>query len=618
MRQDMPRILIIDDNATNLSVLTEYLESSDFQIMVARNGAAGIDKARRGQPDLILLDILMPDMDGFETCRRLKADPDTQEIPVLFITALQSVEDKVKGFAVGGVDYLTKPLQEEEVLARVRTHLQLQAQKKQLQQYARELQQAKELAESAQKIAESANHAKSVFLANMSHELRTPLNGILGYAQILNRQHDLSAVMRDGLTIIYQSGQHLLTLINDILDLAKIEARKVELYPTEVKLTDFLDGIVGIMRMRAQQKDVRFVVERDPRLPTGIHADEKRLRQVLLNLLGNAVKFTNSGGAVTFRVGATGEAPVQTIRFEVIDTGVGMTAEQLQRIFTPFEQVGDVSRRAEGTGLGLAISQQLVTLMGGTIQVTSVAEQGSTFWFAAAFPAAEVTTSEQPVKPGKIVGYAADRPLKLLVVDDKPDIRGMLRDFLTPLGFAVTLAEDGRDAVNNAQSNAPDGILMDLMMPVMSGFEATRILRQQPEFQQTPIIAMSASVFDMDQEQSHAAGCDAFLPKPIDAEKLFDILARLLPIVWRYADAPVAAEFDATDDEIVPPPRDDLEALCELAMLGKVFEAQSYVERLETQDARYRPFARKICDWARAFEDKEISAFVRRYLEEQA
>ena len=497
MRQDMPRILIIDDNATNLSVLTEYLESSDFQIMVARNGAAGIDKARRGQPDLILLDILMPDMDGFETCRRLKADPDTQEIPVLFITALQSVEDKVKGFAVGGVDYLTKPLQEEEVLARVRTHLQLQAQKKQLQQYARELQQAKELAESAQKIAESANHAKSVFLANMSHELRTPLNGILGYAQILRRQPEM---LQEGVNIIYQSGQHLLTLINDILDLAKIEARKLEVLPAELQLAEFLHGVVGIIGIRAQERNVRFVTEFDPQLPRVIQADEKRLRQVLLNLLGNAVKFTDNGGTVTFRVlqehppaplkgGMSPQVPTQPaqsplegsrgmfawFRFEVADTGIGMTPEQLVKLFKPFEQVGDAQRRAEGAGLGLAISQQLVALMGGTIQVTSTSGQGSTFWLEAAFPVSDSTTAAIPLQPREIV----------------------------------------RDA----------------------------------------------------------------------------------------------------DIAIIPPPRADLEALHALAVLGKVFEIQADVERLEAQDSRYQPFARKVWALAQAFEDQQIAALVNQFLE---
>ena len=474
--------------------------------------------------------------------------------------------------------------------------------------------------------AEVANHAKSAFLANMSHELRTPLNGILGYAQILRHQPDLSAMMHDGLNIIYQSGQHLLTLINDILDLAKIEARKVELYPAELALANFLDGVGGMMRMRAQENNVRLVVECDPCLPASIQADEKRLRQVMLNLLGNAVKFTNSGGTVTLRVTSFDSAQndrhgerSRTIRFEVVDTGVGMTPAQIDRLFQPFEQVGEGSRRAEGTGLGLAISKQLVELMGGTIQVTSAPGHGSTFWFEVAFPVAEVTTSKPSVNLGEIIGYTAARPLKLLVVDDLAEIRGMLRDLLTPLGFVVTLAEDGQDGVNKAQASHPDGILMDLMMPVLTGFEAVHTLRQQPDFQQTPIIAMSASVFDMDQAKSRLAGCDAFLPKPIATEKLFDLLARLLHVVWRYA-APATSEVSPASAaeasaDIVPPLPADLEALYELAVLGKVFEIQTYVERLEAQDDRYRPFARKIWDMAQAFEDQQIGTFVKYYLE---
>ena len=344
----------------------------------------------------------------------------------------------------------------------------------QTQQRAIELAVANEAAEEAKQLAETTNQAKSEFLANMSHELRTPLNGILGYTQILQGDKSLNERQLSGLNIIRQSGEHLLTLINDILDLAKIEARKMELYPTEVYLPNFLEVIVGMVQMQARQKGITFLYEAQGSLPTGIKVDRKRLRQVLLNLLSNAVKFTPEGW-VLLRVRAqTGANPIASsmdnklerfntqtksciLRFEVEDTGVGITSQQLEKIFLPFEQAGNVKQRTKGTGLGLAISHKLVNAMGGELQVKSELGKGSTFWFEIALPVVGIGQDLIGNQEKVIVGYKTDReePLKVLVVDDKTYNRSMIFNILEPLGFEILEAEDGQQAVEQVQLFQP-------------------------------------------------------------------------------------------------------------------------------------------------------------------
>jgi PAS domain S-box-containing protein len=274
----------------------------------------------------------------------------------------------------------------------------------------------------AKEAAEAANRAKSEFLANMSHELRTPLNGVIGYAQILQRANTLNQEDRSRIEVIHQCGSHLLTLINDILDLSKIEARKVALNPSDFHLPAFLQGVAEMCRIRAELKGIQFRYQAAAELPLGIRADEKRLRQVLINLLSNAIKFTDAG-SVTF---TTSFASGGKIRFEVRDTGIGIQQEKLQAIFQPFEQVSDAQRQSEGTGLGLAISQELVELMGSTIQVQSEIGVGSIFWFEVKLPeAAEWVKTAQANVHGQIIGIKGCRP-KILVVDDRWENRSVV------------------------------------------------------------------------------------------------------------------------------------------------------------------------------------------------
>ncbi len=440
-----------------------------------------------------------------------------------------------------------------------------------------------------------ANQAKSEFLSNMSHELRTPLNGILGYAQILKRAKNLEETQISGLNTIYNSGNHLLTLINDILDLSKIEAGKLELYPENITCQSFIDSITGIMRMRAEQKDVCFAYESLGDLPQGVEIDEKRLRQVLLNLLGNAIKFTDKG-QVTLRISAIQNG---IFRFEVEDTGVGMTDEDLQKIFKPFEQVGDTQRRAEGTGLGLAISRQLVELMGSEIKIKSELGKGSTFFFDLALKAVEI---EEKIEQRRISAYKDDKKTAL-IVDDYPENRLILRQMLENIGFTVIEANDGKQGVELADK--ANVIFMDLVMPVMNGFEAVEIIREK--FNKLPIIAISANVFEADKQKSLQAGCNAFLPKPIEEQQLFNTLVEHLNLDWVYEQEEVIEKVEET---LIPPSAEDLEKLYELAMMGDMREIKEFAKNL---DEEYVVFAKKLIELAGGFEDEAILALAEEY-----
>ena len=380
--------------------------------------------------------------------------------------------------------------------------------------------------------AERLARQRSAFLAQMSHELRTPLNGILGFAQLLQQDKGLNERQMRGVKIIRESGQHLLTLINDILDLARIDAAKVELNPSDVALPSFLAVVADIVRVKAEEKSLLFVEQFAPDLPHSVRADEKRLRQVLLNLLSNAVKFTD-GGEVVLAVSAVGRAAGKVmLRFVVRDSGIGMTVAQRDRLFKPFEQVSEVSRREGGSGLGLAISRELVRLMGGDIEVSSDAGTGSRFWFDVELPLG-AHRPLAPSAPGRPAGYAGRRR-SVLIVDDVPQNRAVLVDSLNVLGFDLVEAVDGQQALACAERMRPDLIVMDMTMPVMDGLEATRRIRRSPALASIPIMASSGSTSHHTESDCLKAGADAFLAKPIDHDAFLAETGRLLSLTWIY------------------------------------------------------------------------------------
>ncbi|MEB3342599.1 ATP-binding protein [Okeania sp.] len=486
--------------------------------------------------------------------------------------------------------------------------------------------------------AETANEAKSEFLANMSHELRTPLNGILGYAQIMNNSQSWGEKEQKGIRVIAQCGSHLLTLIDDILDISKIEAQKLDLEPHDFHFPAFLQGVVEVIRIKAEQKRIELVYQADSNLPIGIIADEKRLRQVLINLLGNAVKFTDTG-KVVFRVKNSPEQssqslelsenqtqvtpdsnshPSKTIKFTVQDTGVGIPEDKIETIFAPFEQVGAPAKKSQGTGLGLAISSQMVKLMGSEIKVKSQLGVGSTFSFAVKFPLSyDLVQSSSHLDGKQIIGYEGGEKT-ILVIDDRWENRSVLINLLKPLGFTTVEAENGSEGLAKIEQLKPDLVVTDLYMPTEDGFEMLKELRTSDELKDLRVIVSSASVSNIDRQYGLDAGGDDFLPKPVNAQELFKMLETHLEIEWKYSQienleissrSPVLSTV-IDKSQVLAPPVEELEILLDLVRRGNLQKLIEKAEQLQQLDSKYTSFIEPILQWADNFQADEIEDFI--------
>ena len=498
---DRINVLIVDDQPVNIDYLSKILRN-DYNILVATSGKKAIEIANMSHKlHLILLDISMPEMDGYEVCRALKENPSTIDIPIIFVTALDGVEDEEKGFYYGAADYISKPFQPAIVRARVKNQI--------------ELKRAKEALEKTRESAVKANQAKSEFLANMSHEIRTPLNGVIGFTELL-LQTQLSEVQKEYTENAYISGKALLDIINDILDFSKIEAGKLDLEIIKADILSVIEESADIVKFQAEKKGLELLLDIPFGMPTTTKIDPIRLKQILVNLLNNAVKFTEKGEIelkVTFeRINNN----VGKYSFAVRDTGIGIPADKQAKLFQAFSQAdSSITRKFGGTGLGLIISNMLAEKMGSKINLTSADNEGSTFDFSIIleYESHEYNDYNFPIK-------------NVLIIDDNRSTRLLLKRTFYNLGISYIGADDGIKALNFLEKYDFGLIIIDYHMPYLDGMKLLQLMREKiSKSADIPVIILYKSS-DM-QAEFYKFDNVYKLTKPIKTKDLFSLMERI-------------------------------------------------------------------------------------------
>lgn len=533
------KILIVDDKAENILALSELVSAADVEIISATSGDTALEMLLKHEFSLALLDVQMPLMSGIELGRLMRSAERSKGVPIIFVTASQGNQTAIfEGYDSGAVDYLQKPLDVLAVRSKVRVFVELDQNKHALKEKSDTLALKLREVESLREEADAANRAKSRFLANMSHEMRTPLGAVLGFSEILKLPDQTAEDRQNCIAAIERNGRVLLKLIDDILDLSKVEANHLETERVKVSLIELIDDIRSVHGLKAGEKGIAFEIAAEGRLPHFVVTDGLRLKQVLNNIVGNAVKFT-AAGHVTVSLALQQDSFKETsmLRVLVTDTGVGLTSTEAQRLFQPFMQAdSSTKRKFGGTGLGLAISRSFARLLGGdVVLLKSEKDRGSTFEISVdvgKIDAEALVDATELLEPGQVPvsEVSPDRTalagISILVVDDARDNRALMKRMLEHAGAEVQLASDGEEAVDKATTQDFNIILMDIQMPKMDGYEATSKLRRLGY--NKPILALTAHAMRAELERCLEAGCDQCLSKPVARKKLIEVVKESL------------------------------------------------------------------------------------------
>jgi signal transduction histidine kinase len=528
-------ILIVDDEKINLEILLNIL-GDDYTIYMTKSGISAINMVNEFMPDLILLDIVMPDINGFEVLERLKKSEKTHNIPVIFISGLNSAEDEERGLALDAADYISKPFSAMNVKLRVKNQLQIVNQIRAIEQYARDFVELN--------AAKAATEEKGKFFAKMSHEMRTPLNAVIGLSEmILDDEEGLSEEVWDNVEQISRAGSSLLSMVNDILDISKIESNKFQLHPAEYNTLDMLNDTVTQSSMYREDKPIEFILNIDEDIPANLYGDDIRVRQILNNLLSNAYKYTKEGQVELSIKCERGNDDALWLIASVRDTGIGIPKENLGSMFTDYSRIDiNANRYVTGTGLGLSITKMLVDMMEGAVSIESEYGKGSCFTVKILQKAvsAEVIGSDVIESLKQFQSYSRKRRkvmhqtrlslpyARVLVVDDVWTNLYVTKGMLKPYKMGVDCVSSGQKAVEMIRDEKVkyNAIFMDHMMPEMDGIEAAKLIRQiGTEYSKNiPIIAFTANANTSSKEMFLSSGFQAFLPKPIEVPNLDEII----------------------------------------------------------------------------------------------